>query len=66
MVIKMTVTHNTTGNRYKWMNKDLNLTITFTFRAFSRYNKYICQKKEKQQSIADGTVRMFTEPSAEH
>ena len=25
------------------------------------YNKYICQKKEKQQYIAVGTVRMFME-----
>ena len=29
------------------------------------YNKYICQKKEKQY-ISVGTVRMFKEPSAEH
>jgi hypothetical protein len=40
--------------------------------AFSRhtnvliYNKYICQKKEKQQYISVGTVRMFIEPGARH
>ena len=28
------------------------------------YNKYICQKKEEEQFIAVGTVRMFIEPSA--
>jgi hypothetical protein len=49
------------------------LHSTFTFRAFSRrflpkvtYNKYICQKTEKQQNISVGTVRMFIEPSAKH
>ncbi|CAL8365855.1 unnamed protein product [Arctogadus glacialis] len=30
------------------------------------YNKSICQKKEKQQYISVGTVRMFIEPSAKH
>ena len=30
------------------------------------YDKYIFQKKEKQQYIAVGTVRMFIEPSAKH
>ena len=29
------------------------------------YNKYICQKKEKQY-IAFGTVKIFIEPSAKH
>ena len=43
-------------------------TFTFTFRVFSRHfypkglkKKLICQKKEKQQYIAVGTVRMFME-----
>ena len=41
------------------------VTFTFTFREFSRsfylkrYDKYICQKKEKQQYVAVGTLRMF-------
>ena len=43
---------------------------TFTFRSFSRrfLNKatYICQRKEKQQYINFGTVRMFIEPRAGH
>ena len=30
------------------------------------YNKYICKKKEKHQSIAVGTVRKFIETSAKH
>ena len=30
------------------------------------YNKYICQKKEKQQYIAVGKVNVFVEPSAKH
>ena len=30
------------------------------------YNKYTWQKKEKQQYIAVGTVRMFIETSAKH
>ena len=30
------------------------------------YDKYIFQKKEKQQYIAVGTVRLFIEPSAKH
>ena len=37
----------------------------YFFDAFiqSDLHKYICQKKEKQQHIAVGTVRMFIEPS---
>ena len=30
------------------------------------YKKYICQKKENQQYIAVGTVKMFIEPSAKN
>ena len=30
------------------------------------YNKYICQREEKQHYFAVGTVRMFIEPSAKH
>ena len=30
------------------------------------YNKYICQKKEKQQYTAVGTERMFIETNDEH
>ena len=48
-------------------------TLTPTFRAFSRrfYPEQLtistfCQKKEKQQTIAVGAVRMFIEPSAKH
>ena len=48
-------------------------TFTFTLRAFSRSfdpkqltNKYICQKKEKEQYIAVGTVRIFIEPGAKN
>ena len=48
-------------------------TFTVTFRAFSRrfYPKWLsasifCQKKERQQNIAIGKVRMFIEPSGKH
>ena len=45
-----------------------NNTFTFTFRVFRRrlYPETICRRKEKQQYIAVGTVRMFIEPRAKH
>ena len=42
----------------------LNLHLGFTF-IQSDFQKYICQKKG-QQYIADGTLRRFIEPSANH
>ena len=30
------------------------------------WDGYVCQKKEKQQYISVGTVRMFPEPRANH
>ena len=40
--------------------------IKQTLLSKATYNKYICQKKQKLQYIAVGTVRMFIEPIAEH
>ena len=37
-----------------------------TFLSKVTYNKCICHKKEKQQYVAVGRVRMFIEPSVEH
>ena len=39
--------------------------VKHTLSSKATYNKYICQKIEKQY-IAVGTVRMFIEPSAKH
>ena len=47
--------------------------FTFTFRASGQtplykatHNENICQKKENQQYVSVGAVRMFMEPSAKH
>ena len=40
--------------------------IKQTLLSKASYNKYICQKKQKQQYITVGTVRMFLEPSTKH
>ena len=57
----------------KWQKYLVQPTFTFyiycvyqTLLYKATYNKDICQKKEKQQYITVGTVRMFIEPSAKH
>ena len=48
------------------------LTLTFKCTGFNtllseaNFKKYICQKKEKQQYTAVGTVRMFIEPNTKY
>ena len=46
----------------------LYIPTPFPWRLLSKatYNKNICQKKEKQQYIAVGTVILFIEASAKH
>jgi hypothetical protein len=39
--------------------------IQQTLLSKATYSKYICQKKEKQQYLAIGTVRMFREISGQ-
>ena len=58
---------------FKVTREKQRFAFTFTFRAFSRrfYPErltisYIYLKKEKQQYISVGTVRMFIEPRAKH
>ena len=36
-----------------------------TLSSEATYNKYVCEKKEKQQHIAVGTARTFVEPSCQ-
>ena len=40
--------------------------IQQTLLSKATYSKYICRKKEKQEYVSVGTVRMFIEPSAKH
>ena len=40
--------------------------ISFTVKFTVKFVKVIRQKKEKQQYIAVGTIRMFIEPIAKH
>ena len=44
----------------------INIEGIKTLLSKATYNNYICEKKEKQQYISVGTVRMFIEPSAKH
>ena len=49
----------------RWDGNHLHLHLEDAF-IQSDYNKHIFQKKEKQQYITVGTVRMFIEQSAKH
>ena len=69
-------THNlcTTSWNKVWRANAMTLIIDLPIQGFKQtplskvtYNfKCICQKKEKQQYISVGTVRMFIEPSAKY
>ena len=49
----------------RWDGNHLHLHLEDAF-IQSDYNKYIFQKKEKQQYNTVGTVRTFKEPRAKH